>query len=299
MEFKEFIDVESLYKEDCEGMLLGTCYVFPKIDGTNASLYFRDGVIRAGSRTRELVPEKDNFDFLTGFTKAKESVYRPFFEANPGLRLCGEYLVPHTLKTYREEAWRDFYIFDVMNEADEYIPYEDYKGLLDAFGLNYIPCIAKIENPSMEQLEKIRDGNTYLIKDGAGAGEGIVIKRYNWRNHFDKRCYGKLVRNEFKEANAKEFFNGKVLQGESQVEIEVAHEYVTDGRIDKILAKMEGDGPFHQKRIPELLSKVYHDIVTEEMWQIIKDHKRPTIDFRKLNTCVIEKVKEKKRTIFG
>ena len=36
--------------------------------------------------------------------------------ANPGCRFFGEWLVPHSLKTYREDAWRDFYIFDVMKD---------------------------------------------------------------------------------------------------------------------------------------------------------------------------------------
>lgn len=298
MDFKAYLDVEALHKEDCEGLLLGTCYIFPKIDGTNASIWMEGGEICGGSRTRRLVPEKDNFDFLTGYIRNNEEKLKKFFESTNGLRLYGEYLVPHTLRTYRDEAWKKFYVFDVVNEATgEFIPYENYKLFLDLAQLDYIPCITKIENPSMEQLGRLRDSSTYLVKDGQGLGEGIVIKQYNWRNKFGHRVYGKLVRNEFKESNQRAFPVNE-LAGEKQVEIDIAADYVTEGRINKMLAKMSEDGRFTSKRIPELLSKVYYDIITEEMWDILKKYKNPAINFRKLNMCVVNKIKDVRKELF-
>src|SRR5699024_1114953 len=124
MKFKKYQKVRRLGTVETEGIGVGACFVFPKIDGTNASCWIDEGEIKAGSRNRELTLEKDN----RGFYKWVLGQYniKDFLWDNPQLRLYGEWLVPHTLKTYRESAWRDFYVFDVMCRG-EFLPYYDYK----------------------------------------------------------------------------------------------------------------------------------------------------------------------------
>jgi ATP-dependent RNA circularization protein (DNA/RNA ligase family) len=59
------------------------------------------------------------------------------------LRLYGEWLVPHTLKTYNDDAWRKFYVFDVFDRKKErLLSYDEYSEGLVAAGINVIAPIA-------------------------------------------------------------------------------------------------------------------------------------------------------------
>ena len=110
--------------------------------------------------------------------------------------------MPHTLKTYSDDAWRKFYVFDVtrdiLMDGEVSLRYEIYKPLLENYNIDYIPPICKIENPTYERMIELLDKNTYLIKDGAGTGEGIVIKNYDYRNKFGRQTWAKIVRNDLK-----------------------------------------------------------------------------------------------------
>ena len=56
---------------------------------------------------------------------------------------------------------------------------------------------------------------------------------------------------------------------------------------------------FLDKRdIPRLLQTVFYDLINEELWNIIKKHKNPKIDFAYLQRLTITKVKEKRKDIF-
>jgi len=110
MEFKEYQHIERLGSTEVLNIELGECYVFPKIDGTNASVWLSDGNIQAGSRTRHLTLEKDNAGFLEYAMQNKNLI--SYLLANPTHRLFGEWLVPHSLKTYRTETWRKFYVME-------------------------------------------------------------------------------------------------------------------------------------------------------------------------------------------
>jgi len=295
--------VERLENEEVQGLLDGECYIFPKIDGTNGSLWFdsKEGNIHAGSRRRDLVGQKDNFDFYTGFLLTRNyEKFLEFFKKYPEYRLYGEYLVPHTLKTYRGEAWNRFYIFDVWVGAltGRYLSYPTYKEMLDEFELDYIPAIAVVNNPTTEQLIKLLDVNTFLIKDGAGVGEGIVIKRYDFVNQYGRTVWGKVVRTKFKEQNIA-VWGTKIWGGSKELaEQQIAEMFVTEGRVNKVLANMESAGAWSNKRIPELFQRVFYDVVTEEIWNILKKFKNPKIDFKRLNGAVISQIKKVRGDLF-
>ena len=90
-------------------------------------------------------------------------------------------MVPISLKTYKDDAWRTFYLFDILDtETDRYINYEEYSSILDNNfpNIKYIPLIAKLTNPTEEQVKQyLDDTGDWLIKDFKGLGEGIVIKK--------------------------------------------------------------------------------------------------------------------------
>lgn len=256
MEFRKYQHIERYGTMEVEGIEIGTCYVFPKIDGTNSSVWLgEDGQIHAGSRKRELSLEQDNAGFMNAIIQ--DDRIKAYLQKHPTHRLFGEWLVPHSLKTYRDDAWRRFYVFDVCVDAEseeglEYIPYPVYQPLVEEFGLDYLAPLKILKNATLEDFIKCTEENNFLIKDGAGVGEGIVDK------------------------------------------------FVTAALVEKEFAKIVNEtGGWTSKMIPRLLSSVYHELVCEEMWNILKAFKNPTVNFKVLNNFTIAKIKKIKPEIFG
>lgn len=294
MEFKKYQHLERFGTTEVQGIEFGDCYVFPKIDGTNGSLWWNEGVLQAGSRRRHLTLEDDNAGFYE-WAINQENLYA-FFIENSKVTLYGEWLVPHALKTYRENAWRKFYVFDVVCDGN-YLTYDEYQPLLESYNIDYIPYIAKIKNGTYEQFIKQLEHNVFLIEDGKGVGEGIVIKNYNYTNKYGRVVWAKIVTSEFKERHAK-VHGGHEIKGKKLVEEEIANKYVTSALCEKVLAKIENDGGFSSKQIPRLLNTVYYDLVNEEVWNFIKEHKNPRIDFKTLQHFSFSKTKECLPNIF-
>ncbi len=319
MAFRKYDHVERLGHDEVEGLTIGDVYVFPKLDGTNSSIWFDDGghvgwFTQYGSRTRTLTAQTDNAGFFV-WAEQKEIQKKLWEIGNVVGRhwtIYGEWLVPHTLKTYREDAWRKFYVFDIYdNEKQKYLHYKEYEPIIKAAGLDVIEPLCIFTNPSDEQLQHEAEQNTYLILDGAGCGEGIVMKNYLWENNFGRQPWAKLVRNEFKEEN-KRAFGTTEKGGAFQVEAAIAEEYVTLELVNKTRNKIvtelmnqditagvekidkSGDSTEYfklRKRveerhrgqlIPRLLGTVYYELVNEELWDAVKTHKDPTIDFKRL-----------------
>ncbi len=287
MEFLKYQHIERIGTTETTGIEDGMCYVFPKIDGTNSQLWY-DGGVMAGSRNRKLELDNDNAGFLSWAIKQNRFV--DFFRTYPNFRLYGEWLVPHTLRTYQQSAWNNFYVFDVMN-GDEYLPYGTYKNILDKFEIEYIPPICKIKNPTFDRLINQLEKNGYLIEDGKGTGEGIVIKNYDYKNKFGRVVWAKIVKNEFKASHAKT--DVTEIKESSSVEEKIASKYVTLTLIEKEYSKIMNESGWNNKLIPRLLNTVYYCLVKEECWNFIKENKNPTIDFKRLffyTTIQIKKV---------
>lgn len=289
--------IERFGTDEVEGIDIGLCYLFPKLDGTNSSVWAKDQVLHAGSRSRDLTLEQDNFDFYHFVTETiRTKKLEEYFRKYPDRRLYGEYLVPHTIKTYRNEAWRRFWVFDVL-DVDKYMPYPDYVQSLEDFSIDYIPPLCVINNPSIEQLRHEMDINTFMMKEGY-VGEGIVIKNYGFYNKYGRQVWAKLVKNEFKEKNAKEF-GIRSLEGQKTLESYIIEKYCTETFIEKTYANIIAErGVWSSKMIPELLGRGFHDLINENIWQTIKDFGLRTIDFKRLNQLCIQKIKEVKPELF-
>ena len=301
MEFKRYQHIERFGTSEVKGIEIGKCYVFPKIDGTNASVWLNNGAMYAGSRNRKLTLENDNAGFYNAIIKDER--IRDYLEKHPTHRLFGEWLVPHSLKTYRDDAWRKFYIFDVCVDADnetglEYLPYDVYQPLVAEFDLDYLAPLRIIKNGSLEDFLKCCEENNFLVKDGSGVGEGVVIKNYDFYNKYKRQTWAKIVTSEFREKHHKEM--GAPFKENSLVEEEIVNTFVTRAFVEKEHAKIvtENDG-WSSKYIPQLLGRVYHELICEEMWNILKAFKNPTINFKVLNTFTIARIKAVMPEIFG
>lgn len=305
--FHKYQHLERFGTDEVLNIELGECYVFPKIDGTNASVWMEDGRLQAGSRNRHLSLDKDNAGFLEWAIKQEKLI--AYLEENPTHRLFGEWLVPHSLNTYRPDAWRKFYVFDVAIDKEEieithegdsklkYLHYNVYKPLLDRFGIDYIPPISIIRNASYEQLINQLMKNVFLIEDGKGAGEGIVIKNYEFRNTFNRQTWAKIVTSEFKEKHAK-VMGASEMNGKKMVEQEIVDKYVTEALCEKVYSKIKLEDGWNSKMIPRLLQTVYYDLVKEDCWNFVKENKNPTINFSTLQHLTFLKVKSILSNIF-
>lgn len=301
MEFKKYQHIERLGNTEVNNIEIGVCYVFPKIDGTNSSVWLNEGNLCGGSRNRELSLDKDNAGFLAAI-KEDDAIIN-YLKKHPTHRLFGEWLVPHSLKSYRDDAWRKFYIFDVCVDSEnetglEYIPYEVYQPMLEEFDLNYIAPLRIIKNGDYENFILCLEQNNFLVKDGHGTGEGIVIKNYDFYNKFGRQTWAKIVTSEFKEKHHKAM--GAPITENRMIEESIVEEFVTSAFVEKEYAKIvtEKDG-WSAQYIPMLLSKTYYELINEEMWNIIKKFKNPNINFKTLNAMTINKIKEVKAEIFG
>lgn len=309
--FRKFDHVEKGKHRAVSGITEGTCHIFPKIDGTNASIWAEmEGdqyLVRAGSRKKMLCPVKgdDNAGFrkfIEGDSDAAANL-RLFALANPELIVYGEWLVPHSIKTYVEDAWRKFYVFDVYSRATKnYLPYDVYADLLKKAGVDtVVPPLAVLENPTGPELDELVDENNYLLPEGE-VGEGIVVKNYGWVNSWDSQPWMKVIVDGFHDRAAKPAVGFEA----GATEREIAEAFVTEALVRKNIAKnvvelannlkVEPDADtiiaeHKNKIIPMTLGRVFQDIIEEEMGAIVKKFKKPTIDFKKLNAAVTRQIK--------
>lgn len=292
LEFKKYQHLERFGTTEVEGIEIGKCYIFPKIDDSNASAWLDvDGNVCGGSRNRQLSLDKDNAEFYEHLLSYMGN-YKTFLLDNPNLRLYGEWLVPHSLKTYRQDAWKRFYIFDVMDENDNYLTYEEYKPLMDEYEIDYIPPIKIITNGTYDDFVfQMKTNNCFLVEDGKGVGEGIVIKNYDFVNKYGRTTWAKIVTSEFKEKLHKEMGAPEVEK--KMIEAEIADKFVTKALCEKVHAKIVNEtGDWQSKYIPRLLHTVYYDVIKEESWEIVKEFKQPIINYKTLQHVVYGKVKE-------
>ena len=280
----------------------------------NTSVWYEDDEktgpkIVCGSRNRQLnwklstpfidTTEGDNQSDNAGFASWMKTQFniQEFLLNHQNLILYGEWLVPHTLKTYRQDAWRKFYIFDVYDRTTEsFLSYEQYQRLLDDAGIEYIPCVQTIKNPSYDNLIHAAKQNTYLLE--SGIGEGIVIKNYEWKNKYNQVVWAKIINSEFKEQNVK-VFGPSHVDNMTNAEL-IANKACTQALIEKEYAKIVNDtGGWSNKLVPRLLHTVYHAVVTEELWDCLKTINKGSVSFRELEQHCIKKVKETKPEIFS
>lgn len=272
-DYKTYPKIHRLGKEETEGILNNYVIVQEKVDGANISIFQLDGKVRCGTRTR-ILPEDESFN---GFQEAVRSNLNlaMYFSRNPNHILYGEWLVKHTI-TYPDEAYRKIYLFDIYDRFnDVWLSQEDVKAEAEFLGLEY-PHIFVAGNITEDEI------NEYVGKSAiAPAGEGVVLKAEGFVNKFGDHSYAKVVHQKFKESNAI-VFGGNNKHSDTYWEMYVVNKYCTTGRVTKIMQKLqsETEEKLDYKHIPQVVGTCYHDMMTEEIWEIIK--KVQKLDFYQL-----------------
>jgi len=285
MQFRKYEKIYRIGKDEVDGILSGGCYITEKIDGANLSIWMGDGgEIRVGSRNNDVTAGE--FNGAVHYANTHEGI-KKYLEEHPSHRLYGEWLVRHTL-LYKETAYKKFYLFDV---------YDDFSGVFlspvtvgiiaSKYEINHVPVLGVFSKPTIEDLNKLIDRTSALGE----RMEGIVIKNLEFKNVFGDYCWAKLVRQDFKEDNAI-VFGGNNKHSDTYWEVYVINKYITLARVEKIMNKIQPtvNEKLDLKHIPRVLSTVYHDMITEEAWDI--SQKAKFINFDDLQRLSYKKIKQ-------
>lgn len=291
---RKYDKIMRLGKEETEGILEGTVYIQEKIDGANCSVYY-DSLLQEiviCSHSREIArigesKEKILYEFrgLIDYIKNHSNIINMIKQGTDYI-FYGEWLVKHTV-AYPEELYQQVYFFDIYNKiTHEYTDLELAIEVFEKYGVKYLPIMATLRHPQIDDVKKYLTVNTFK---GTPQQEGIVIKRAGYVNKFGRTQWAKIVNEKFQERKKEVWKRGKKNE---PVEGKIALTYTTRARVEKIMEKMfDGTAPVNERRLGELLQRVYHDIITEEAWTFIKKHGNPTIDFRALKKEIDLEVK--------
>lgn len=279
--FRKYDKIHRLGKEETDGILIGLCHVEEKVDGANLSIWMDSNKeVHVGSRNND-VTYKD-FNGAPEYVKAHEGILN-YLNDNPTHTLYGEWLVKHTID-YNATAYKKFYLFDIYNnETGEYAWPQQVHEIATKYGIEQVPYLGAIENPTVEQLKEMIGKSAF-----GDRGEGVVIKNVRFKDKFGNHCYAKIVDESFKEDNGV-VFGGNNKYSDCYWEMYIVNKYITLARVQKIMNKIQ---PIVEKRldlehIPRIANTVYHDMITEEAWEIAQKVK--VVDYDVLKRVSMKK----------
>lgn len=282
MKFVKYHKIHRLGKEETDGILEGECFIQEKIDGANASIWLDDdGLIQLGSRNRHLASD-ESFNGFREYVDGHDGI-KGLLSKMPTARLYGEWLIKHSVD-YSAVSYRKFYLFDIRLNHKWVHPLIVHQ-TAEAFGIEKPAYHGEFKNPTVETIKE------FVGMSAIGeSGEGVVIKNPEFVNKWGDTVYAKVVTEKFREANAITF-GGNSKHSESYWEMYVCNKYITLARVEKIMNKLSGDiERFDMQHIPRICSTVYHDMITEEIWDIQK--KVQSVSFKKLQSLCYRKIKQ-------
>jgi hypothetical protein len=283
-----FVDSTSLkLNDDVEGILSGDVFISTKLDGSNGSVRLdENGELLFTSRNRELSLEFDNQGFAAAFHK--DNRFKKYLKKHPHHILFGEWIYTRGVLKYNEDIVGKFMVFDIFDEEqDVYLRPDLYVDELDKADIHRIPVIIEFKNPAAEDIIKLlSEHKSDWSRDGEI--EGLVLKNYEFRNKYGRQCFGKIVKSEFKEMQADR--RSRTYEA-LDVEQDLVDTFLTRAFIEKELEKLSPNGTHDKTKNGELLGRIWHELIVEEIWHAIKKYKNPKIDFARLHSLVIVKIK--------
>lgn len=317
MEFRPYMHVGRLIDDpETYGMLEENDYfvIQPKIDGCNGVIWWDSErqAMRMGNRTKEITMYDINEDTphnivsFHSYVCSNKELWRLAQEIFPDHYIYGEWLVQNHIDYYAPSAWNKFYIFDIWDpKKEEYI--KDVFGKIGGlypyviencwiqFGHN---MSAEDKLKSFELQLKQINALGYLMNPGEKkAGEGIVIKCYDWRNNRGEQKWAKLRTDEY----MKKVYTPKGLKEKESIEDEIARKYLSQWDIDKVVAKIrhsEGFTEWDRKYIGRLLTMLWYDFLENYVPVMTSTYKHRPIIFDKLQKAVTARTKYLRSDLF-
>lgn len=300
--FMKYQHVERLGVDEVSGLLDDAVVVQPKIDGTNSSVWLDGSELCFGSRKRKLSRGKDNAGFMNHFFEADGYTddgmrMLQYLGNHPAYTIYGEWLVQHKIK-YIGDDYQRFYVFDVYDHSTEkYLPIEDYSTELLELGFDTVEVVPVLERGKLteEQVVDSAKNNHYLLHDDQ-LGEGVVVKRYNFVNRYGNTVWGKYVLADFHKSKGVK--NSDIINPYDNP----LEKLITPAFVEKEFLKFKDslDHPFSSKDISALLGTIYHELISEETWHLLKLlGKNPVVDFGKVKRTAYKKIKRNLSFLFG
>lgn len=233
------------------------------------------------------------------------------------ITIFGEWLVPHTVK-YEKQFYNRFYVFDLYDKLTrKFIPYltgENEGGILGKFHIdpeNFMSQRNETKNPwfILSQIlnKHYKENIMHIVPHdnidtqnvdkaiaqalelpdpcNAKYREGIVIKNYDFTNAYGRQEHAKVIHDMFSETKVKKITKDKDTT-EAGVVRGIIERYFTFNRIEKNIHKiemsLEENATFSDKNFHQLIGIVFHDVISEELFDILKKFKQPTINFKLL-----------------
>ena len=293
-QFTKYMHIERYPCSEVDGITKGKVFIFPKLDGTNASIWVEtDGdkmELCAGSRNNKLTEQWDN----AGFYKTILTKYPEYYQVlvkHPELIIYGEFLVPHTIKDYKLGAWNKFYVFDVLNtKSGRWLPYTEYRDLLAPYGFNIIPPMTVMDSPIFTDsaIEELLNDNHYLMVDEEHIGEGIVLKNYNYKNPYGRTTWAKIVNPTFKN-NSRAKFKGLPDNG---MYTEIVQKLLTPEALQhEYLKFIDEYGELRGENYPKFLGLTWNGWLEDNWKKIIKLAGKRDINFNTLHKVAVDAIK--------
>lgn len=279
--FIKYEKIHRIGKEEVEGILEGQCYIQEKVDGANTSVWIEGGEVKVASRNNVLT---GGFNGFVDYIANHEGVQK-LLKKHPEYRLYGEWLVRHTIQ-YNELAYKKWYMFDIMLENGDFLELPVVQNIAKEYQIDFPEIFAILQNPSVEEVK------AFCGKSALGErGEGVVIKNFGFISKFARTDYAKMVEEKFKEDNSV-VFGGNNKHSDTYWEMYVCNKYMTLARIEKIMNKIQPtiDKRLDMEHIPRICGTAYHDILTEEIWEIAK--KVREVNFPTLQRVCFKKAKQ-------
>ena len=294
---KKFLDIEVARLTDDEFKTSNTggfekgdrVQITEKVDGSNASIAWADGTLKAFSRKNELEPGNTLVGFYNYVQKLPDNV-KEWFRDNPKKVVFGEWnLGGNKIKDYNNEFMHNaWFVYDIYDAEIENYREQDYvKAVAENLGFNYIHVLYEGPFVDWNHVATFLHSNTY-----GPTQEGVVIKNqtklveYSKKNIEDLQNYGyaskpkfpfylKIVNASFKEKMNKTHIKREKSADEIEEEkrvTEIAEAIVTQRRVEKGIEKLRDAGVFPKKLTPQdmgLVAKnlpktIYDDCVKEE-----------------------------------
>jgi len=270
-----------------------------KIGGGNGQFRLHDGEIIFGSRNNQFrvgdgSAQNKQFGENAGWILGKlfgngvgaEKTAGDLL--NPDYVYYGEWCKKHTIN-YAWDTMPKFVGFDIRDiRTGVFIPYQGMKDEYDRLGLPVVPLITrcKVSELDLTRLENFISKSAYYD----GLMEGIVIKNYFRKNIYERQLFAKIVREEFKEANAAAFNNkGGWIKPLNDDTTKFIDTFYTEARIRKAMLRLTEESG-HKLDMPlmhHLPKALIEDIMKEECWTLVKE-------FDSINFDRIRKVAPKK-----
>ena len=150
-----------------------------------------------------------------------------------------------------------------------------------------VELLATLTNPTLDDIVKVANENTFLLEGTDTLGEGVVIRRDNYINCYGRYAVAKYVREDFRPDTPKV---KRVIQV-GEVEHDFINRYLTQSELEKAKAKTalacgEEYVPGNGKFIGMFLNLLWKDILEENIVDFCKRAKNPQIDFAALNSLI-------------